>query len=126
MQDPLILHFRSIGSFPGEKVVFAHPHLENQVLHRLNNIKLQFVEALSKHNFQIPNNQRVNEIKPHLTLMRIFRRCKMNSIPSHSYQDIVGKTFGNQRMDSLQFLSMSKPVMEDGYYHIEQDYSLDI
>jgi len=125
IQDPLILNFRGVDSFPGDKVVFAVPQVDSQVLGRLNDLRARFVAALDQEKFDIPQHQRDNTIKPHLTLVKILRRSQLNSIPQNSFKHNKHKIFGAEKMGALQFLSMAKPVMEDGYYYIEQEYPLE-
>ena len=124
LKDPITLTFEGVRTFPGDTVIYAHPKLEKTDQTKLQKLMRHFIERLTENGFSIPERDKHKQIKPHITIMRIFGNCKMKTIPFATYKDLVRKKFGVEQLGDLQFLSMYKPPSSDGYYHIEEVYKL--
>ena len=83
-------------------------------------------------NSLIDSYPKEEDFTPHLTVMKLsrmdFKKRKLNNIkkiPIDLYVDKwQNQHFGYQNINSIQLLSMTKPVQENGYYFCQHTFPL--
>jgi len=114
--------FDGIGKF-GSKVIYAKPV---QGLGDLTIFNKVFTNGLIEHGFQVCGDG----FTPHLTIFkgerqrgRKNKKDKQNVIRDN-FSELVECTFGEQEVNTIQFLSMEKEKDERGYYFCEDFFEI--
>ena len=114
------------GHFKNQ-VVFAKIILSQKLRDLWKDIGMKLAE-----NSLIDSYPKEEDFTPHLTILKLsrmdFKKRKLNNIkkiPIDLYVDKwQNQHFGYQNINSIQLLSMTKPVQENGYYFCQHTFPL--
>ncbi|CAN7938582.1 unnamed protein product, partial [Ixodes hexagonus] len=119
---PLLLEFKGLASFGG-KVLYIKTANE-EARKRLQTLADVCLEEFTKAELDLSGHK---EFRPHLTLAKLSRVTKrekaipllqvVKRIEEEWYGEFAEETFGCQRVNGVQLLSMNKPKDEHGYYY---------
>ncbi|XP_037271458.2 uncharacterized protein LOC119163545 [Rhipicephalus microplus] len=119
---PLILQFQGLDHFQKE-VLYVKAIGEDSVS-RLKAIAQVCREEFEKANLDLSGNK---AFAPHLTLAKLSKQSRRKSgikkIQEEWYAAFKDETFGTQKVNSLQLLSMSKPKEAKGYYYCSLEHT---
>ena len=109
------LTFKGLGTFPGNKVLFAKlaPKHETLLKSVANVVRESFA---SKDIFSTDSR----EFQPHMTIVNTSRpkfRGRVMKIPEESYSAFHDQEFGKESLTQLQLCSMTHP-WENGFYKV--------
>ncbi|EEC05823.1 A-kinase anchor protein 7, putative [Ixodes scapularis] len=115
-QAPLTLEFKGLANFGG-KVLYVKTADEG-AHGRLQTLSDVCLEEFVKANLDLSAHK---DFKPHLTLAKLSRVTKrervVKRIEAEWYSEFAEESFGSQRVNGVQLLSMNKPKDERGYYY---------
>ncbi|CAN8005008.1 unnamed protein product [Ixodes pacificus] len=115
-QAPLTLEFKGLANFGG-KVLYVKTADEG-AHRRLQTLSDVCLEEFVKANLDLSAHK---DFKPHLTLAKLSRVTKrekvVKRIEAEWYSEFVEESFGSQRVNGVQLLSMNKPKDKRGYYY---------
>jgi 2'-5' RNA ligase len=102
---------KGIGNFD-KKVVFAEIE---------KNSALDEIAEICRESFktEFPTNFDTKPFHPHLTIYKPQRQNKFQKPVIQYFEAVKDLDFGVQKIESLQLCAMEKPVMENGFYHID-------
>jgi len=125
-EEKLTIKANEIGHFD-HQVVYAKLQLSPNINQLWDNLAQKLIEN------EIICKSEVKKFKPHLTLMKLSKLKKpkkgekrLKKIPPELYEDYKLAHFGTQNVQTIQLLSMTKPVREDGYYFTQHTFPLKI
>ena len=113
------LTFSGLGTFPGNKVLFAKLASEHETLLLKSVANVVRESFASKGIFSTDKRA----FQPHLTVMKTYRESRPNfrgrvmKIPKESYPDFHDQEFGKESLTELLLCSMTHP-WENGFYKV--------
>jgi len=124
LDNETIIEVNGTGNFRNE-VVFAKMNLHQKLQELWQNIGLKLVE-----NSIIKSTPEI--FTPHLTLFKLSRMDfnerklkQIRKIPEELYvEKWQDQYFGSQKINSIQLLSRTMPVQENGYYWCHHNFPL--
>ena len=125
-QNDTCITVNGTGHFKSQ-VVFAKMTLDQKIRDLWKEIGIKLAE-----NSLIDSYPKEEDFTPHLTVLKLsrmdFKKRKLNNIkkiPIDLYVDKwQNQHFGYQNINSIQLLSMTKPVQENGYYFCQHTFPL--
>ena len=125
-QNDTCITVNGTGHFKSQ-VVFAKMTLDQKIRDLWKEIGMKLAE-----NSLIDSYPKEEDFTPHLTVLKLsrmdFKKRKLNNIkkiPIDLYVDKwQNQHFGYQNINSIQLLSMTKPVQENGYYFCQHTFPL--
>jgi len=119
INDPLVLTIEGLDHFNGG-VLFSKVK-EGDALDRLTDICRKVQESFTSHGIILTDDK----FNPHLTLAKVSKlqgrwkdkKVIKQLILNKFYKEYQGTVFGNEKVESLQLLSMTADKDENGYYH---------
>uniref|UniRef100_A0A131YJX3 A-kinase anchor protein 7 n=1 Tax=Rhipicephalus appendiculatus TaxID=34631 RepID=A0A131YJX3_RHIAP len=119
---PLTLQFEGLDHFRKE-VLYVKAIGEDSVS-RLEAIAQICREEFEKSNLDLSGNK---AFAPHLTLAKLSKQSRrkngIKKIQEEWYAAFKDESFGTQKVNSLQLLSMLKPKDERGYYYCSMEHT---
>jgi len=125
-QNDTCITVNGTGHFKSQ-VVFAKMTLDQKIRDLWKEIGMKLAE-----NSLIDSYPKEEDFTPHLTVLKLsrmdFKKRKLNNIKKIPIDLYVNKWqnqhFGYQNINSIQLLSMTKPVQENGYYFCQHTFPL--
>ena len=122
-ENHLLISARKIGHFD-HRVIFA----ELDITSEIQQLWAEIGRELAKNAVIDDAASLLNDVKPHLTLLKLSKmkkKSKLRKIQPDLYQEFISEDFGQQKIKSVQLLSMTEPVSKDtGYYFCHQQFPI--